>query len=104
MGKFFKGLASCGTWCFLDEFNRINIEVLSVIAQQIMTIFASKKSRLTKFHFEGSFITLNHGANPFIIMNPGYVGRAELPDNLKSLFRPCAMIVPNYIIISEIRL
>jgi len=76
--------------------------VLSVIAQQILTIQSAVREKLAEFEFNEIMIPLNLRFGVFITMNPGYAGRTELPDNLKSLFRPISMMIPNYELIAQI--
>ncbi|CAD7085079.1 unnamed protein product [Hermetia illucens] len=103
-GNIYKGLAQTGAWGCFDEFNRISAEVLSVIAIQVKTIQDAIKARKTEFTFMDSTIRLEPSVGIFVTMNPGYAGRTELPENLKSLFRPCAMFVADFALICEIML
>ena len=49
MGRFFSGLAQAGAWACFDEFNRIQVEVLSVIAHQMLTITQAIRTRKEVF-------------------------------------------------------
>uniref|UniRef100_A0A8C4ZK88 Uncharacterized protein n=1 Tax=Gadus morhua TaxID=8049 RepID=A0A8C4ZK88_GADMO len=103
-GNIYKGLAQTGAWGCFDEFNRITVEVLSVVAVQVKSIQDAIRDKMTRFNFMGEDVNLVASTGIFITMNPGYAGRTELPENLKALFRPCAMVVPDFELICEIML
>lgn len=110
MASIFSGLVQVGAWGCFDEFNRINIEVLSVVSAQLRSIQnALIYDKPTCDIGIGGDMVIKRVAGFatcgfFITMNPGYAGRTELPDNLKALFRPVTMIVPDFLQICEIML
>ena len=101
MGGIFKGLASSGSWGCFDEFNRLIPEVLSVCSVQFKSVTDAIKAEVPRFKIQDDEISLDPSCGVFITMNPGYLGRSELPEGLKALFRPITVVVPDLELICE---
>ena len=124
MGDIFKGLAASGSWGCFDEFNRLIPEVLSVCSVQYKAVCDAQRKKaalpgrgleyidkegtkheaVKDYKFlaaDGVEMPLEEGCSGYITMNPGYIGRAELPESLKVLFRPITVVVPDRQLIME---
>lgn len=104
MGRLLLGICQVGVWGCFDEFNRLNKNILSAVSSQIEQIEMGLKSKSCDIELLSRKTPLKDGTGIFITMNPSYSGRANLPDNLKKLFRSFSMKSPDSEIIGEVLL
>ncbi|KAM9758655.1 dynein axonemal heavy chain 1 [Menidia menidia] len=102
--KFLHGLASSGTWACFDDMTCVDVDVLSVMAQHISTIQKAQQQRVERLIFDGAEISLVPSCAVFFTIRLGCAGYTTMPNNLKVLFRPVAMTVPDSAMIAEISL
>lgn len=75
----------------------MELEVLSVVAQQLHALQSALRVGADKLLLDGRDLTLQPSCGVFVTQNPGYAGRTELPDNLKVGGNLAAMGVLPYI-------
>ena len=104
-GKIFKGSAQAGCGAASTSSTASTSRCSRVVAQQVASSRVHQGARGRSFQFtDGQIDHLDKEVGYFITMNPGYAGRQELPENLKSLFRGVMMMVPDRQIIMKVKL
>lgn len=72
------GLATCGAWACFDNLNRMHVEILSVISEQLRTLERAISSQAQEFVLEGKTIAMNRQCFVCVTSNPNYSGRNEM--------------------------
>ena len=98
MGRLLAGVMQQGAWICFAEFDRIGVEVLSVVARQMMNIRTALIKGDQTLIFEEKEIALK-SCGIFITMNS-----KTLPGNLRANFRLVAMMIPESEILAEVML
>ena len=104
VGKILEGVVKTGTWVIFDEFNRIDINVLNPMGEQLETLFTARANNIHEVEFKGRKITMDPAFHICLTCNPGYNGRTQLPSLFRKLCIRCSMMVPDYSLISIIKL
>jgi len=99
-----KGMISCGAWICFENFNRLKLELLSAVAQNLTQIKQAFASNLKIISFESCNLNLDISGNVCVNINSEQSGYVDLPDNLKVLFRSISMMIPDIDKIAEIEL
>ncbi|CAK9814005.1 Dynein axonemal heavy chain 7 [Anthophora quadrimaculata] len=102
LSQIFKGFLSCGAWLCFENFDRLEIDLLSRITQTLTNILQTIATNSKIITFEDSSLKINSLGYICIVTKLGLFKYSNLPDNLKSLFRTVSMVVPDLKRIVEI--
>ena len=69
-----------------------NTPTLTTHTKQYKTVLDALRARRSRFVFADAEVALVPSVRAVITLNPGYPGRAELPESLTALFRPVSMV------------
>ena len=91
-----------GSWACLDEVNRLIESVMSVTAELVQTLRQAMLSHSSYVTLEQTELRLRPSNAMILTLNPNYEGRKELPESMRALFRPIAMMVSDIGIVTQV--
>jgi dynein heavy chain len=104
MCRVLLGTCTQGGWTCFDEINRVRVDVLSVFAQQVITVLSGLRDGSKTIRLDGQQILFRPQVGLFSTMIPDLTKPDAIPDSLSVLFRPVAMTLPDVASIAEVTL
>lgn len=105
LGKILKGVAMTGSWGCFDDLSRVDLDAISVAAQQMSTILFAKRAKAKNFVFtDGDNGTLDANAAYFMTLLPSPENTLALPENMKTQVRGIMMLTPDPVTIVRCKL
>ena len=77
-----RGACSEGSWVLFDEINRTKEDDLKLLGMWLTQIHNGLAAREDSLSIMGKNFHLEHSFGFFSALNPGYLGRTQLPPNL----------------------
>ena len=105
LSMFLKGIAASGCWALIEDFNRADMEMLSLSTVLIETLRSSaKKNEDSTSFYDGEKFSIVPGGFLAVTMNKFHKGRNNMPESVSTSFRPVALIKPDTLMIAKVKL
>lgn len=92
--KFLTGSCLCGSWLCLENFNNLELGVLSLFSQNMFTVLSARRCGLNQCDLRGISSEIKDSWFITACIKTSYLYR-EIPDNLRVLFRSATLISPD---------
>ena len=103
--SFFKGVASSGCWAIIEDIDRCSPDIMSLTAVLMERLRTCAKDNSESIQFVGhEKFNIEKGYFIATTVNSAYIGRNNIPDDLRTLLRPVTIMHPDKKVIIEAKL
>jgi len=102
LSNFFSGICQTGAWCCLDDLNSASATVLSYAANHILLILKAVASKADTIVLDGVKSVKLDFTCGFATTSNSDRQVSAFPESLRSVLRPCSIMLPDCVGIAEV--